>query len=387
MTRTLVLVDRTDVPRQRATGGIELLFDRLVAAAHSQGIQVVRDPSTEAIADLRRGGPVLVFTQQEGRLSARYRQWAEQCLAAGAVVVEKNVFALPSRHRPVDPGYLHALMSMDGAHRFAWRSAWAGAPPPASFLLLPNPLMVGVGVAPSPRVPAAGRIRLLRAGRMDPVKWTTWEQRLAREMASARPGLDVELTLIGVPPGARLDDASSPPNLTIATREAMPPEDLWRAYGQADAYVHHCLIGETYGNTLAEAQAAGCLPVAALAAEWDCAPMEFLDPDRSWVGSPRRGLAEAGAIADAIVARAADMGATPTPVLDPAEYAARLMGVLDGSMAQRTLPTPREGLDYLRATGRRLGGTSGGVRAPVLEAARAGRARVRARRETAGADR
>jgi len=320
-----------------------------------------------------------VFTQQEGRLSSAYRAWAEACLAAGAMVVEKNVFALASAHRPRHRRYVHALMSWDGAHRFAWRSLASGLPAPADFLLLSNPLLIAsdgqeAAAQESPVDDSGPRIRLLRAGRPDPVKWTDWEQRLAAAMAVARPGLTIDLTLVGVPGEFVLAASTLPRSVFVRPLPMLPPADLWAAFSQADAYVHHSRIGETFGNTLAEAQAAGCFCVAGLEPWWDTAPLEVLRPQTSWIGGPGRAVASAGRMVDLIRQhrRAPGPGVTDTP----AAHLTRMLGLLDGSTSLEPLPSARRAGSHLSRTGRRLDGWAGSVRAPAREAARAVRWRL-----------
>lgn len=364
----LAIVDRTDLPKARPRGGVELLASGLAAAADARGVEVVLDPTVDALRVLAAEGPMVVFTQQEGRLSAQYADWAHACLAAGAVVVEKNVFALPSAHRPRHPRYVHGLLSTDGAHRFAWRSAAAGHPAPPTHVILPNPSLLG---APAPRVPGAdGVVRLLRVGRDDIVKWSTWEQVLAVRMAQARPDVRVELDLVGVPEACRLD-GRLPANLVIRRHPMLDPDGLRHAYAAADGYVHHSRIGETFGNTLAEAQAAGCFCVAGLDPAWDCGPLEFLAAQRSWVGTPGAGLTAAGALVDAIQRDAGSFG--PTPIgLDG--YLDRLLALAEPDVA--ALPSTSAALAHLRRTGRRLGGRTGEVRAPAVEAVRAAKNRI-----------
>ncbi len=64
----------------------------------------------------------------------------------------------------------------------------------------------------------SNRLRFLRAGRPDAVKWSDWEQRLAQAIARSRPGLSIELTLVGLPDECRLDTLSLPPNLSVTIR-------------------------------------------------------------------------------------------------------------------------------------------------------------------------
>ena len=380
MTPALALVDRLDVPRDRVHGGVEILNARLAEAARARGIDVVHDPDVGRVASLARERGVLVFSQQEGRLSPHYRDWAQGCLDAGALVVEKNVFALPSAHRPVHPRYVHALMSVDGAHRLAWRSGLAGCRPPAEYLLLPNPLLASASEMWEPRHRDSNRLRFLRAGRPDAVKWSDWEQRLAQAIARSRPGLSIELTLVGLPDECRLDTPSLPPNLSVTIRPMLSMEQLRQAYLESDVYVHFSRIGETFGNTIAEAQAAGCVCVVALDPAWDCAPLEFLAVGRSLAASPATLLRRVDELVDGIE-RAGRFGPEVVPPLMSVDaYLDRLLGLADGSTRRRTLPSRRAAGGYLASVGNRLAGRRGAVRAPSLEGARAVKNRVVRRR-------
>lgn len=377
MTVALALIDRDDVPSDRVSGGVELLFSRLEDAASDTDVDVVRNPTPDELTRLARRGPVVAFTQQEGRLSRPYRAWADRCLAEGIVIVEKNVFALASPYRPSHPDYVHALMSVDGAHRFAWRSRAAGLRAPQRYLLLPNPYLLPHSDAPgrvSPDAPRRDVIRLLRVGRPDPVKWSPWEQQLAAAMVQARPGLRIELRLVGAPQECLLPPGALPDGVRVRVEPPISPAELVEAYAGADAYVHASRIGETHGNTIVEAQAAGCFCIVGLDPAWDCAPLGLLDPAASWVGAPARVLADAGRVADALIEHRVRAGVMVAGTLQ--DHLGRLLGLVDGSTRLDDLPSTRGAGAYLRGVGTRLDGRRGAMRAPAIEAARAIKGRV-----------
>lgn len=233
---------------------------------------------TESLDLLQQLGPgkCVVFTQQEGHLNATYKSWALRCLALGAVIIEKNVFGVPSRFRPRHPRYLMALMTPGSVARFKIRSLGALLRCPQHYLLRPNRLR-SITFAPNTEG-VHGKYRLLRIGRPDARKWTHFEVSLAERMVELVDVDQVELSLVGAPVEL-LPIETTHADLTIRCSSYSP--DAIDFYGLNDIYLHYSKIGETYGNTLAEAQASGVFVVFVAEPDWDCSPVWFLDPQQS----------------------------------------------------------------------------------------------------------
>jgi hypothetical protein len=224
----------------------------------------------------------VVFTQQEGVLSAGYARQATEWLSCGATVVEKNVFALPSPWRPRHPRYVMALMSLDGSHRLRLRSLLGGASRPRTWTHLTNPFDPGTTL-PSRRDSDVD-LHFLRVGRPDLRKWSPFEIAFVRRAAAAHPSLTFRLTLVGVP--EEMTPVGLPPNVDLVALPYLRRSQLYDYYARAHVYLHHSRIGETYGNTLAEAAMSGAQIVFGSEPHWDCAPVEFIPPG-SVVGTPR----------------------------------------------------------------------------------------------------
>jgi hypothetical protein len=280
--RTVVLVDEPS-PGGR-DGGVQHEVVLLETACKSLGVPVVRvrtDLVTETLRLLSRA-PAVVFTQQEGALSTGYARQAGEWLSCGATVVEKNVFALPSPWRPRHPRYLMALMSLDGSHRLRLRSLLGGASRPGSWIHLPNPYEHGPATE-SPR-DADVDLHVLRVGRPDIRKWSPFEVNFVRRAATAHPDMAFRLTLVGLPD--EMAPVVLPPNVDVVALPYLRRSRLNELYARAHVYLHHSRIGETYGNTLAEATMHGMRIVLGSEPGWDCAPIEFIPAD-SVVGTPR----------------------------------------------------------------------------------------------------
>jgi hypothetical protein len=215
---------------------------------------------------------------------------AGEWLRLGATVIEKNVFALPSRWRPDHPRYLMAVLSHDGLDRYAWRSYCARLKPVQQALVLPNPVLIDD--IPAGRVwrdSHSGLVKLLRIGRPDPRKWTDFECRWSLELARRHPDRDFHLRLVGAP-DAMSNTKLERQNLRV-TREPYSehPADV---YAGSDVLVHHSRIGETFGNTLYEAVDAGLGIVCSMSPHWDCAPAEYLRNTHARLAAPEAHLAD-----------------------------------------------------------------------------------------------
>lgn len=370
---TLVLVDER--PADGYDGGVEHEVGVFQAACAARGVPVVREPMERVGRALRAisPGPALVFTQQEGPLSASYARSAAEWLSCGATVVEKNVFALPSRWRPRHPRYVMALMSQDGSHRLRLRSLLGGASRPGGWLHLKNPC--------DPAAAAAARdgdvdLHFLRVGRPDIRKWTTFETAFVRSAAQAHPDLTFRLTLVGVP--GELARPALPSNVDLVVLPYLRREALEPHYARAHVYLHHSRIGETFGNTLAEAALRGLRIVLGCDPQWDCAPLEFVPPG-SAVGRPGHLCRSAPDLVRRLVTAAPPV---PPPIPDgPAQLA--LLLALAGEPAGALLPEPRlrDSLRYVLGLGAQIHGSTLGdcVAAAAIEVLRGHRRMRRSR--------
>lgn len=289
----------------------------------------VVSPET-ALAELagdQLASSTLIFTIQEGKLSAEYEDWARKCLAFGATIIENNVFNLPSRYRPVHERYITGFNTEEGAERFVVRS---GRSQKRRYFACSS--VVNPPPADRPPVNRSSSLTMLRVGRPDPIKWTDWEVRFARRAAESLPNTDVVLTLIGVP-----DDVDTSVgdlgNLTIHRRENVP--DISAEYAKSDVYLHFSAIGETFGNTVAEAMNSGMFVVCALEPSWDCAPLTFLNHDHSIVGTERWLEQHSSIVLDAIQywRTSSDAGSIDLRAgrLGPS-YVERLLNAADGDV-------------------------------------------------------
>lgn len=225
-----------------------------------------------SIAEQAKTGDV-IFVQQEGSLSLNYNRLVSQILANGAIVVEKNVFALPSKFRPIHQNYRMALMSQDGAYRYKIRSSIARLQTEKNFYILPNPnLLEDVPVNTEFWPYTNNQFSILRVGRPDIRKWTNFELNFAKKLARQLPGNEIVLQLLGAPD--ELDTSNKIPNLEI--RKVPYTRELNSYYENSDLYLHHSAIGETFGNTIFEAKSFSLPIVLGIDLAWDMAPIEYL---------------------------------------------------------------------------------------------------------------
>jgi hypothetical protein len=371
VTATIVLVE--DESEAAHPGATSLLAGALRASA-GPAVDVLAATPEETVNRVAVAGAAadtVVFAQQEGALDSTYRAWAQECLAAGATVVELNVFNLPSAWRPDDPRYAMAVYTEGGALRYRLRTAAAMLKPQASYLALPNVL---------PFTPEARHqrrhgepVRLLRMGRPDPIKWSGWEIGFAVRLAEARPDTTITLTLVGAPDELALPDAL-PVNLSVVRRPYS--QDIASVYAEHDVYVHYSRIGETFGNTFAEAQAAGLFVIGAFTPRWDCAPVEYLAPGSSIVGTPRWLDRHPRAVWQVVDAHLASERVIPVHAagVSAEDYLARLTGLRREGMR----PTPgwfSAAAGLARMT-RGIHGVAIGWEAPVWEILRGARLRL-----------
>lgn len=282
MSKHLLVISTTGSGNRGAT---HVLEDNLVSAYIPEWIVQSMSP-VSALEFIQSGisQEVVVFVQQEGGLSLEYLEWAEAVLTRGGRIVELNVFNLPSRFRPVHRNYVMAVYSREGELRYRLRSVGQRSAKRTRLVVLPN-VVNRVSGDRGNRVNAS-ELRLLRVGRPNPGKWSLWEIEFGARLAREHPTMQIVLTLVGAPPGLALHaNHELPLNLEIVKKAYH--SDVSMLYAQHDVYCHYSTIGETYGNTFAEAQHAGLFVVAATDAHWDFAPREFLDPRVSLVATRR----------------------------------------------------------------------------------------------------
>jgi hypothetical protein len=196
----------------------------------------------------------------------------------GFEIIEENIFALASRYRPVHPNYSLALMSLDGAYRYSFRSFWSGFRKSKNYLLLPNPGFSEPVLHARPQR-SGSTFTFLRVGRPDKIKWSQFEFEFVRKLALSIPSIHFVLRL--VQPPSSLKFSSDIPNLTVECLAYQA--NVQELYFNADCYIHHSAIGETFGNTIAEATKNGLPILYAADFDWDQAPViTFSGPNLLW---------------------------------------------------------------------------------------------------------
>jgi hypothetical protein len=296
----LIVVD-DPIPGKTA-GGVQLLAKTLSQQRYPD-LEIVlstSDQVLENIAPLAGGVRTTIYIQKSGSLSPSFLASAQLWLAAGARVIEKNVFARASRFRPIHPEYHMALMSEDGAFRFVLRSLLVGGSRKRTYLHLSPPFFESTPVELCVRQSENQELTLLRIGRPDPIKWSDFERDFAVSLARSFDS-PVRLVRVGYPAADGQRTISQIGNLTV---EDIPYlHDTSGAYGDADIYLHHSRIGETFGNTLAEAKNSGLPVIMAVDLHWDCAGTELLSKSHDIVGKPEFLVRTAAASVERVMQR------------------------------------------------------------------------------------
>jgi glycosyltransferase involved in cell wall biosynthesis len=253
-------------------GGVELEYIEIVKFATNNGVKVVSATLDQILQVCKFGDRV--YVQQEGRLSLEYRLWAIELLSRGAIILEKNVFALPSKFRPKHKNYYMIVMSKDGAFRYSIRGLLK-ANQQESLLVVPNlpfwldPHSKDLSNKSSHR---AAILRILRVGRPDPKKWSNIEIEAFQNIFGNLNSDLAKLTLVGAP-DLIIEDAESR-RMNI---ECLPySKDVIQYYRSHNFYFLFSRIGETFGNTIFEALSAGMTVIYVFDLAWDCAPIEYL---------------------------------------------------------------------------------------------------------------
>lgn len=340
----LIVVD-DPIPGKTA-GGVQLLAKTL-AGEDLPGVEVIRATSDQVLHQIEETTDEVqatVYVQKSGSLSPEFASLAQTWLAAGARVVEKNVFARASRFRPNDANYHMSLMSDDGAYRYVLRSLFVPGLKIRTYLHLTLPTFE---LAPKERGDATftrEELTLLRIGRPDPIKWSEFEREFALNLARSS-SQKIRLVRVGYPSVTGQTRSVQEGNLTI---EDVPyAKDTSSLYTSADVYLHHSRIGETFGNTLAEAKKAGLPVIMAADLYWDCAGIELLTKDRDVIGEPQYLSRNAASAVASVMTDRGLLEAPPGEQLSPAEFIQFLTAEKIGGNRVRSLPSLRASVGYL----------------------------------------
>lgn len=323
------------------------MLAKTLAGQELPGVEVVRATSDQVLHQIE-GTPdevqVTVYVQKSGSLSPEFASMAQTWLAAGARVVEKNVFARASRFRPNHANYRMSLMSDDGAHRFVLRSLFVPGPKVRTYIHLTLPTFEltaeDSGIAASSRE----ELTLLRIGRPDPIKWSEFERDFALNLSRSN-SQRIRLIRVGYPSVSGGRQSAQEGNLTI---EDIPyAKDTSSLYTSADVYLHHSRIGETFGNTLAEAKKAGLPVVMAVDLYWDCAGIELLTKGRDVIGEPQYLSRNAASAVDSVMTDRDSLMMPSEEQLSPAEFIQCLTAENIGGNRVRSLPSLWRSVTYL----------------------------------------
>jgi len=253
-------------------GGVEFEYRSLNSFLRELGIKSMFASAEKIIENAIYGD--VVFIQEEGRLSAEYGFWAGALLDRGVILLEKNVFALPSKHRPIHPNYHMIVMSKDGAFRYSLRSFFVGNKQ-KKLIILPNfPWWVKTTLERDLKKSSTNGYELLvlRAGRPDMNKWTTLEIEIFDRIFESESSNSAKLTLVGAP--MQIAEIAKAKKVNIECVDYVKNiEEYYQIY---DTYILYSRIGETYGNTIFEAATSGMRIIYIFDLTWDCAPIEYL---------------------------------------------------------------------------------------------------------------
>lgn len=266
----LAVVDR--VFAGDMSGGTGRYSRSLVEAAAEAGLRVLTFADRPEPKDLPRlEGPILVFVQEEGGLSREYKAWAEQILATGAWINEKNVFNLPSKFRPIHSRYIMQCTSEEGLHRWALRSLLVWKSRSIRCRVLPNLIEASrisdlgkssgrrwdkwTSEPPGNRFPedSSPPLRFYRQGRPVRGKWSTFEPVFVsrcRELGSA----EIQALARGVPDSLKpsYEDAGFTVKEFDSSREVLEAD-----FDNSDVYLHSSIMGETLGVSILDAYRRG----------------------------------------------------------------------------------------------------------------------------------
>lgn len=269
---------------KKAPGGTSRLVALLKRELERQGLCVV-DLDENRDLCLSFGARALAYYQTQGYLNGEFRAEVESLLAAGIAVVEHNIFGLPSKWRSNATGYYHLVPSVDTGYRYSTRQRFRRPLGQPQFYVLNKTTGVRgqhTSELDSQRAPNS----FLRVGRPDRRKWSSFELDFMSRLASENPGTHFNLTLVGYPfpaPSIQI------PNLDVAI---LPYQaDLAPFLAAHSTYLHDSRIGETYGNSIAEAASAGLEVITTLSLYRDAGHLDIVRKLAAVVGT-KRGLIE-----------------------------------------------------------------------------------------------
>jgi glycosyltransferase involved in cell wall biosynthesis len=123
-------------------------------------------------------------------------------------------------------------------------------------------------------------------------------------------------------------------------------------YSWADVYIHRSRIGETFGNTIVEANASGLPVLCALEPAWDCAPRDILGQGNV-LTTPKRLLQRPEVIWELL-----DAEVRPVYLdISPASFLKRILDIADGKRSLTRVPNIRTALGLFWSGNRELGAT------------------------------
>lgn len=267
----------TSAIQVRERGGVELRTQLLATHLQNRGAFVF-DPLLES--PLNSGSRALIYVQTQGYLNASLQKNIGLWLSRDWTVVEHNVFGLASRFRKPHENYFMACSSRDSALRCRFRqsliSGKFGLP---QTMILPPPLRKDFSKELS--VSPKSDTKFLRVGRPDKRKWTHFELDFVKALAMSEPEELFELTLVGFPFDTHW---RLPGNMTV---RVLPYQDeMFEIFELHSHYLHHSAMGETFGNTIREAKAAGLSLILSLDPFQDSGFVDYLLPGEAVIGTP-----------------------------------------------------------------------------------------------------
>ncbi|WP_292602290.1 glycosyltransferase family 4 protein [Nocardioides sp. REDSEA-S30_B4] len=238
--------------------------------------------------------------------------------------------------------------------RYQLRSRLEGLKQTSSCFVLPNPRWGSGRTSTIRSLPDRGELTLLRIGRPDPIKWSNFELEyaVALHRKTRRP---VRLVRVGYPGPHAVTSVAG-----VRVEDLPYQDDLSEIYRGADLYVHYSRIGETFGNTVFEAQETGLPVIFAASLGWDCAPVEYL-PQSSFLFASRGWLLKN---ADTSLSRfefsSKSVGSSRRPVR---EYGEAIMQIANTAPEEMTeLRSISSGVGYVWMLGTRGHGFSAAAR-------------------------
>jgi hypothetical protein len=264
----------------------------------------------------------LVYLQTQGFLSESFGAKIKASLDVGATVIEHNIFGLASRWRPEHDNFHHLVPSIDTGYRFAVKQKVRDPRSSPHFYVLNK--TTGPREAPTPgKAPPPKKVNsFLRIGRPDKVKWSEFEVRFVVALAKASPTEDFQLTLVGYPFDAPEIGIE---NLTVHVLPYL--REIGKLLVSHEFYIHDSNIGETFGNSIAEAAAAEQRIIATVSLFRDSGHLDIVNAENSVLGT-KLGLLKQPRAAVAAARSLRTLGYSQLPI---AVFMARLIAIASGN--------------------------------------------------------